>query len=567
MINDLFINITILVSFLFVVGQIFKWHSLEDDAPLKVRIIIGGIFGFMGITLMFFTIKVTDIVIVDLRNLAITCGGIFGGPIAVIISSILIGIFRVAYFGINIASITAFIVSILIGLGCSYVSNTKYIRIKKFIYMSLIGMFISSIALIYLLFSTSSLTDVLKYYWLVYIFGGLLAYYTCEYILLSNRTFKEMSYYQIMADNVLDMLTIHDLDGIYKYVSPSSIQLLDNSPEEMIGKNFFDLIHREDKFKILEIQRAITNYHLNEYTNDLRLKNKEGKYLWVESTFKGIKDSEGSIKEIICATRDITERKKIESKLKKQKEQAIEANKLKSQFLANMSHELRTPLNSIIGFTTRVLKKSKDVLSEVQQENLVIVKEEAQHLLYLINDLLDYSKIESGKMDIVIEKFNLNKVIDEAFYITKDIMEEKNLGFEKKIGDNVDMYIESDRIKVKQILVNMLSNAFKYSEKGIVKVIINKEDDYFKIDVVDQGIGIGKEYFESIFNEFQQVDGSYTRKVGGTGLGLAITKNFVKMLKGKIKVESSLGEGSCFTVHLPVVYNERIINQCNLINK
>jgi len=178
-------------------------------------------------------------------------------------------------------------------------------------------------------------------------------------------------------------------------------------------------------------------------------------------------------------------------------------------------------------------------------------------LLRLINDLLDYSKMEAGKMDVHIESFYLGDVVDEVFSITKGIMEEKDLEFEKEIPDNIDIYIKSDRIKVKQILMNLLSNAFKYTDKGTIKLIINMIDDYFKIDVVDQGVGIAKGDLTSIFEEFHQVDGSYTRRVGGTGLGLAIIKQFIEMLGGSIHVESTLNVGSIFTVYLPVDYNKK----------
>lgn len=564
MIYDLFTNITILVSFLFIVGQVFKNYSLESDSPLKNRIVIGGIFGLMGIVLMIFTIKATDIVIIDLRNIAVICAGIFGGPIAVIISSLTVGLFRILYFGVNIASTAAFIVASIVGIVCAFISKSEYSRIIKFISMFLTAMIFSSLALLYLLSDTQALTSVLKYYWMIYTLGALLAYYACGYIILNNKIFRELSYYQIMADNLLDMITIHKPDGTYKYVSPSARPLLGKSPEELVGKSLFDLIDPKDMSKFIEIQTGIINNTFNEYTQDLRLKNISGQDVWVESTFKSIKDSDGNTIEIICATRDITERKKIEQQLKKQKEQAMEANRLKSQFLANMSHELRTPLNSIIGFTTMVLKKSKNELSEIQLENLSIVKEEGHHLLSLINDLLDYSKIEAGKMDVFIETFSLETVVSEALSTTAGLREEKDLKLDKIINCSVEMEMTSDRIKTKQILVNLLSNAFKYSEKGTVKLIVSKMDECFKIDVIDQGIGIEAVQLSRIFDEFHQVDGSFTRKAGGTGLGLAISKKLVQMLGGKIYVESTVDKGSCFTVYLPIDYNKRSA-ACNQI--
>jgi PAS domain S-box-containing protein len=559
MAQDLFTNITILISFLSIAGQVFKNYSLEKDAPLKIRIMIGGIFALMGITLMFFTIKATDIVIFDLRNLAIICAGIFGGPIAVIISALGIGIFRVAYFGINIASIVAFSVAIITGLGLVYISKSSYKRLNKFILMFLLSMIFSTMALIYLLMDAPHLMEILRYYWLIYVLGGIIAYYTCEYIMLNNKTFKEMSYYQIMADNLLDMITIYTAEGMYSYASPSSKQLLGKDPKEIIGKDALHLIHPDDLAKITEIQAGFKMDEFREYTQELRLRDQDGQYIWTESTFKSIKDIDGNLKEIICATRDISERKAIEKRLREQREEAIEANRLKSQFLANMSHELRTPLNSIIGFTTRVIKKSKDDLSPIQLENLEIVKEEGQHLLALINDLLDYSKIEAGKMDVNIEAFNLDTVIDEALSMTKGLMDEKEIQFEKVIKSNSELQIVSDRIKMKQILVNLLSNAFKYSDQGKVTLSIGKIDKCYNISVCDEGIGIEKGQLENIFDEFHQIDGSYTRKVGGTGLGLAITKRFVEMMGGRIHVESTIDVGSCFTIMMPMDYNEKCL--------
>lgn len=246
-----------------------------------------------------------------------------------------------------------------------------------------------------------------------------------------------------------------------------------------------------------------------------------------------------------------SELKKANEELRVQRLEAIEANRLKSQFLANMSHELRTPLNSIIGFTTRVMKKTADILPEVQQENLKIVREEAQHLLELINSLLDYSKMEAGKMEVHAESFNLADVIAEVRNMVKPMLEGKQLQYEEELCDPGNIPVFSDRIKVKQILINLVSNAFKYSEKGTVRLSVYREESRYHIQVADEGVGIAQEDIDRIFDEFRQVDGTYTRKVGGTGLGLSITKRFVEMLGGTIQVESTLNEGSCFHVFLP----------------
>ncbi len=238
--------------------------------------------------------------------------------------------------------------------------------------------------------------------------------------------------------------------------------------------------------------------------------------------------------------------------LKIQMAVANEANQLKSQFLANMSHELRTPLNAIIGFTNRALKKTADSLPVTQKDNLVIVKEEAEHLLDLINEILDYSKIEAGKMNLHIESFDLIKVIEESYAITKNIAFKKHLQYKQSILTPTPLPMISDRMKVRQILINLLSNAFKYSDRGTVTLSVSLERHFYRIELTDEGIGIADDQLEYIFDEFRQLDGSHTRKVGGTGLGLSITRKLISMLNGTIHVQSTQHVGSCFTVYLPV---------------
>lgn len=237
--------------------------------------------------------------------------------------------------------------------------------------------------------------------------------------------------------------------------------------------------------------------------------------------------------------------------------QAIEANRLKGNFLANMSHELRTPLNSIIGFTTRVIKKNGDVLPEVDMENLKIVKDESYHLLSLINTLLDYSKLEAGKMTIHYEEFILEELISEVSKMISCLIEGKNLEYKVAWQCEESSVIVSDRIKVKQILINLLSNACKYSERGTITLSISIKENNYIINVQDEGIGIDEENIDKIFDEFRQVDGSYVRKIGGTGLGLSITKRFVELLGGKISVKSTKDLGSTFTVKLPMKQIEK----------
>ena len=228
-----------------------------------------------------------------------------------------------------------------------------------------------------------------------------------------------------------------------------------------------------------------------------------------------------------------------------------EADRLKSEFLANMSHELRTPMNAIIGFTKLVRRKSADLLPLRQRENLEKVEISANQLLALINDILDLSKIEAGKMSVNIMPFDLAPLVDTCFATVESMVQGGRVRFLKEVPDDLPEVL-SDQDKLKQIIINLLSNALKFTEEGEVKLSAALEDASLRIAVSDTGIGISSDALEYIFDEFRQADGSSTREHGGTGLGLSITKKLTHLLGGTIDVSSVEGEGSTFTVTLPL---------------
>jgi len=234
-------------------------------------------------------------------------------------------------------------------------------------------------------------------------------------------------------------------------------------------------------------------------------------------------------------------------------EKALESDRLKSEFLANMSHELRTPLNAIIGFTELVMDNSGDVPKR-QRTNLGKVIRNARHLLEMINHILDLSMIESGRMDIKVESFDLMEVIDSAAVMISPMVAKKGIKLSYPT-DEQPLRIVTDRGKVKQILINLLSNAVKFTEEGGIELLADaKESDggeKISITVRDTGIGIREQDIPKVFDKFRQVDGSSTREYGGTGLGLAITRQLCELLGGSISVQSTYGGGSTFTVVLP----------------
>jgi signal transduction histidine kinase/CheY-like chemotaxis protein len=229
-----------------------------------------------------------------------------------------------------------------------------------------------------------------------------------------------------------------------------------------------------------------------------------------------------------------------------------EADKLKSEFLANMSHELRTPMNAIIGFTKLVRRKSADLLPLRQQENLKRVEISANQLLSLINDILDLSKVESGKMSVNIMPFDLAPVVDTCFATVESMVKKGRVRLTKEMPNDLPKVL-SDQDKLKQIIINLLSNALKFTEEGEVKLSAARQDASLNISVSDTGIGIPSDALEYIFDEFRQVDGSSTREHRGTGLGLSITKKLTLLLGGTIDVSSVEGNGSTFTVIFPLI--------------
>jgi len=231
-------------------------------------------------------------------------------------------------------------------------------------------------------------------------------------------------------------------------------------------------------------------------------------------------------------------------------QQLEEANRLKSQFLANVSHELRTPMNAIIGFTRLVIRKTGAEIPPLQRENLKKVLISADHLLTLINGLLDLSKIEAGRMEVVPVHFNVKEVVQVAAATVEPLLKHDRVRLLTEIDADLPPLF-TDRDKLKQILLNLLSNAAKFTDEGSIAVRARRDGDCLVLMVADTGVGMPREALGYIFEEFRQVDMSSTRKHGGTGLGLAIVRKLTTLLGGTVTAESELGKGSTFTVIVP----------------
>jgi signal transduction histidine kinase len=232
------------------------------------------------------------------------------------------------------------------------------------------------------------------------------------------------------------------------------------------------------------------------------------------------------------------------------KEQAEVADNLKSAFLATMSHELRTPLNSIIGFTGIILRERVGPLNEEQKKQLNMVRRSSQHLLALINDVLDISKIEAGQLQMVSEPIDIRQIVEKVVQSTRPLAEGKGLGLTFEMAPDMHT-IAGDPRRVEQILLNLLSNAIKFTEQGAVRIVCGEDGENVMLQVMDTGIGIKEEDMGKIFQSFRQIDSGLTRKYDGTGLGLSISKKLAELMGGKIWVTSAWGSGSTFGFTLP----------------
>ncbi|MEG4519093.1 response regulator [Microcoleus sp. AT9b-C5] len=308
---------------------------------------------------------------------------------------------------------------------------------------------------------------------------------------------------------------------------------------------------------------------------------RDGSTIWISENARSICDENGSVLYYEGTVQDITDRKQAESAMQLALEAAESANRAKSTFLANMSHELRTPLNAIIGYSEMLQEEAEELGSCESVPDLEKICSAGKHLLSLIDDILDISKIEAGRMDLYLESFDIHNLIESAVATARPLVEKNGNTLEVYCPDNLDT-MHADMTKVRQVLLNLLSNAAKFTKNGRIAIgverieneqlkmknqeessqILISNSEFLSFRVADTGIGMTQEQLERVFQPFTQADASTTREYGGTGLGLAISQRFCQMMGGSIEVSSTLGAGTTFTVLLP-----KAIKQPEIPNK
>ncbi len=277
---------------------------------------------------------------------------------------------------------------------------------------------------------------------------------------------------------------------------------------------------------------------------------KEGALVWTQLSVSVIPDSNGNPEFFLTIIEDITERKQTELKLRASQAAAEAGSRAKSEFLATMSHELRTPLNAIMGLSQLLQQEIVGSLNEKQKEYISCVYSSGEHLLALINDILDLSKVEAGKEELLLLPLLVTDLCNSVISTVSDKALEKGLQLTSKIDPHADICVADER-RIKQMLLNLLTNAIKFTPNGQVSLEIKKVNNGITFTVVDTGIGIDPNNFQFLFEPFKQLDSRLNRQYEGTGLGLALTRKLARLHGGDVTVESTLGEGSRFTLFLP----------------
>lgn len=345
------------------------------------------------------------------------------------------------------------------------------------------------------------------------------------------------------------------------YISPAYETIWGRSSESL-HKNpmsFIRSIHEEDRDRVIDAQKEYDA--MGTLSIEYRILRPDGEIRWVQAKSFPVKDSKGKVIRHTGIAVDITERKLAEEELLKAKSEAERANQAKGQFLSNLSHEIRTPLNGVLGFAELLEKTELNSLQKQYVDNTIT---SANTLLSIINDILTYSKIHSGELSIEKNSTDIREMIESTLNVIRDMAVEKELDLHLNIEGNVPGYVEIDPVKVRQILINLLNNAVKFTPRGEVELkvaftAISRKYGRLHLSVRDTGVGISDSDKEKIFKAFSQADNSNTRKFGGAGLGLIISNLLARGMGSEIRFESELGKGSVFTLSLDTRYQGAVV--------
>jgi PAS domain S-box-containing protein len=356
--------------------------------------------------------------------------------------------------------------------------------------------------------------------------------------------------FRSLIDKATDIITILTAEGIIRYQSPPIERILGWGRRDLVGRNAFALVHPDDREPTLRAYEAALSDPTLVPTVEFRFQHRDGSWRWLEATGTNLLD-DPNVAGFVVNSRDITERKQLEQQLRTALEAAQAGMRAKGQFLAVMSHELRTPLQAIQGYTEFLLGTQRGALTAEQRDDLGIIHRSAGRMAALIEDLLDLSRLEAGRLQLANEVLDLPEILEQVRQDVAPQAAAKALTLRVHVPSGLPA-IAGDAPRVRQILLNLAGNAVKFTDQGAVDINVGCVLGTMAIAVTDSGAGIAPELLPQIFDEFRQGDSTGAHPKGGAGLGLAISRQLAELMGGTITVQSEQGVGSTFTLHLPI---------------
>lgn len=548
---DFIYNLTLIVALSTLSGWILQTFYSNKIINEILQGLLFGFISLINISIIFIYKRGIEF---DGTTVIIGICTYFFGVISGFITSFITFLFRTLIFSNNLIDLLSIIIAFTIGLILYTKKNKRGKEIETFIDVLTLSLLIQFLVFIVLLiFRNIQVLEALKNFGLI-----LFIVYPSIYLIIGKILFDQKSRI-ILEDKLMIMkkavdeseisIVITDKNGIIQYVNNKFVELTGYSKEEAIGKTTRILksgVYSIDFYKNLWdtiLSGDVFNY---EFLN----KKKNGELYWEKKSIVPLKNERGEITNFVSFGIDVTERKKLIDELRAAKEIAEEANRIKSNFLSAMSHEIRTPLNPIIGFTSLINEYFSKYGNEETESWFKAVQNNAQRLLDTAKKIMEYTQLEEGKYQANFELLNLNQIIINIFNQFKVMAEQKQLRYEIQLPDYI-VEMKTDRYAVERVLMNLISNAIKFTPKGFVIVILRDLDEIVKITIKDSGVGISEEYQKHLFETFSQEMVGYKREYEGSGLGLALTKKFVSMIYGEISFFSQKDIGSTFEVILP----------------
>ncbi|MFY7854091.1 MAG: ATP-binding protein, partial [Brevundimonas sp.] len=366
--------------------------------------------------------------------------------------------------------------------------------------------------------------------------------------------FESERAFRFVAEHTSDMVIRTRMDTGITFASPASRAVLGYSPAEIVGMDPAEVVVEEDVVRIRALlqDRIARGELISPKGYEYQCRHKDGHLVWLEANPRLVLNGAGKLTEIVDVVRDITPRKEAEAALIQARQDAEAASRAKSEFLANMSHELRTPLTSILGFSRLVGQEGG--LSEADRKHLDLIRSAGETLLAVVNDILDFSKLEAGALSLAEDAFSVAELGQGVTALLSGQADDKGLRLTCEVPE--DTWLTGDAARLRQVLLNLVSNAVKFTDRGEVGVVLRVDPEdarsWLTVEVRDTGVGLDPAQINQMFDRFTQADGSVSRRYGGTGLGLAISRRLVEMMGGEIGAESDGCSGSTFRFRVPL---------------